>query len=284
MNYRPEESTLMAYLYGELEGLEKEKFEEYLSLNPEVSIQLENLKGLRKMMGTLKDKEVIAPPIFVDEHKRNFFWNSPYIKTFVGIAASLLILIVAGKVTDTRIKYSKGELTLGFGKANEANAERVVPEKAAITASEVQAMINASLQQNNSVVQTTLAQSQKRLDASIQKNLAANSNKIDQLVQKASNASQEQIQNFVASMQSDNMKLVKDYFQLTSADQKKYVEDLLIDFAKYMQQQRNSDMQVVQTQLNSLEKNTDTFKQETEQILSSIITVGTNSRSKGIKN
>jgi hypothetical protein len=69
--------------------------------------------------------------------------------------------------------------------------------------------------------------------------------------------------------------MVKNYFQLTSTEQKQYIENLLVDFAKYLQQQRKDDLQVVQTQLNSIQKNTDIFKQETEQILTSIIsTVG----------
>ena len=71
--------------------------------------------------------------------------------------------------------------------------------------------------------------------------------------------------------------MVKSYFQLNSTEQKQYVEGLLVDFSKYLQQQRNDDLQVVQTQLKSLQQNTDIFKQETEQILTSIIsTVGTN--------
>jgi hypothetical protein len=52
----------------------------------------------------------------------------------------------------------------------------------------------------------------------------------------------------------------------------------LVDFSKYLQQQRTDDLQLVQSRLNNLEQNTDMFKQETEQILSSIITsVGSNS-------
>ena len=145
--------------------------------------------------------------------------------------------------------------------------------------------INASMTQNNSAIKASWQESQEELDASIKKNLMANSGKIDKLVHEASNASQGQIQQYVAGLQSDNAKLVKDYFQLTSTDQKKYIEDLLVDFAKYMQQQRSSDLQVVQSRLNSLEKNTSMFKQETEQILSSIITNGsTTTPSKGINN
>jgi hypothetical protein len=68
------------------------------------------------------------------------------------------------------------------------------------------------------------------------------------------------------------MQLVKNYFQLTATEQKDYIENLLVDFSKYLQQQRTNDLQVVQTRLNTLEQNTGVFQQETEQILSSIIT------------
>ena len=64
---------------------------------------------------------------------------------------------------------------------------------------------------------------------------------------------------------------MKDYFQLTSTEQKKYMENFLVDFAKYWQQQRNNDLQLIQTRMSSLEQDTDLFRQETEQIFSSII-------------
>jgi len=80
------------------------------------------------------------------------------------------------------------------------------------------------------------------------------------------------------------MEQVKDYFQLTSTEQKQYIENLLVDFAKYLQQQRNDDLQFVQTRMNSLEQNTDILKQETEQILSSIITSVGNPVSKETRN
>jgi hypothetical protein len=90
-------------------------------------------------------------------------------------------------------------------------------------------------------------------------------------VKQASLASQDQIKDFLSTAQTENMRLVKDYFQLTSGEQKKYIEDLLVDFAQYLQQQRTDDLRVVQSRLNNIEQNSDMFKQETEQILSSII-------------
>jgi anti-sigma factor RsiW len=64
MNYKPDEGTLMAYLYGELDAAETEKVEQYLQNNPHVREQLQQMNGVRKALGSLNDVEVIAPPGF----------------------------------------------------------------------------------------------------------------------------------------------------------------------------------------------------------------------------
>lgn len=283
MNYKPDESALMAYLYGETEGPEKEKIEQYLLQNPDARKDLEKFKDLRNMLESVKDKEVIAPPIFIDQRKQPVSWNSPYLKTVMSIAASLLLIMIVGKITDTRIRYADHELKISFGEARQSKSAEQQP-MAILTPNEVQEMINSSLNRNDSSMQLKLRDSQQKLDASIKKNLLQNSEKLDKLVHEASAASQQQVQGYVASLQGENMKLVKDYFQLTSTDQKKYIEDLLVDFAKYMKQQQSNDLQAVQARLNNLEKNTDIFKQETEQILSSIITNRGGMSTKGINN
>ena len=287
MNYKPNESELMAYLYGELEGEAKMKVEQYLTLHEDERRSLENLKSVSNLLGRVKDKEVIAPPIFIGDAK-HYFWDVPYFKTIMSIAASLLLLMMVGYFMGTQIKMNGNEFKISFGK--QLNVAPVIksevkPSEASLTADQVQQMINSSLATNNTSLQTTLKESQQKLDASIRKSLAANSGNMDQLVREASTASQTQIRDYVANIQTENMKMVKDYFQLTSNDQKKYVEALLVDFAKYLKQQRNDDLQFVQTRLNNMEKNTTVFKQETEQILSSIITtVGKPAKTKGIKN
>jgi hypothetical protein len=139
--------------------------------------------------------------------------------------------------------------------------------------------------QNNIAMQASLKESQQKLSASVRQNLALNSRKLDQLMREAATASQEQIRQYVSGIQAQNMNQVKDYFQLTSTEQKKYIENILVDFAQYLQQQRNDDLQLVQTRMQSLEQNTNIFKQETEQILTSIIsTVETGQQSTEIRN
>ena len=287
MSYKPNENDLMAYLYGELEGSEKEAMDKYLFEHPEARLELERLQQMRSMLSHVKDKEVIAPPIFVGESKQRFIWNAPYLKTIVSIAASLLLIILVGKLSGMRIQYQESELRISFGGNQVANDNAIPaaqPSISSLSAEEVQAMINSSLDKNNLAMQSSWKETQQQLDASITKNLAQNSNKIDKLVKDASAASQDQIRQFVSGMQTENLQLVKNYFKLSADEQKQYIESLLVDFSKYLQQQRNDDLQLVQTRLNSIEKNTDVFKQETEQILSSIITTVGTKNSIGITN
>lgn len=65
--------------------------------------------------------------------------------------------------------------------------------------------------------------------------------------------------------------MIKDYYKMTSEDQKEQLEQLLVDFSKYLQQQREDDLMILQARLNDLQQNTDMYRQETEQILASII-------------
>jgi hypothetical protein len=270
MSYKPDETVIVSYLYGELSPTEMDKVERYFLDNPEELKKVEALKGMRSVLGALEDKEVIAPPIFLDDHTFiKPFWNSVYFKTIMSIAASLLLLMVAGKFLGTEINAANGELRISFGSKKQQPVTG--KETPTLTPTDVQAMINQSLEKNNEVISTSWASSQEKLNQSVKNNLMVNSKKIDDLMKNTSQASQEQVKLFVSGLQNDNLKLMKDYLQLSSTEQKKYVENLLVDFSKYLQEQRNQDLKLFQTRVNSIEKNTDLFKQETEQIITSLI-------------
>ena len=278
MSYKGDEKDWMAYLYGEMEEEEKRKFEEYILHDADARRELERYQHLRSTLAAVEDKEVIAPPIFIGGDQPSgqgrgihFLLNNRFFRTTAAVAASLLFILLAGKLSGAQVIVSDHELRLTFGDSAPRNPGTPVAPTT-LSPQEVQQMINASLEKNNIQVQTSLEESQKKLDASIRNNLTLNSGKLDQLVREASSASAEQIRRYVESIRAENMQQVKDYLQLTSTEQKKYIENLLVDFAKYLQQQRDNDLQLVQTRMSSLEQNTDLFKQETEQILSSIIT------------
>ena len=267
MNYKPDEAALVAYLYGELEDEEQKKMEAYLLDNPSEKKRLEDWKETRSWMSKLEDKEVLAPPIIINDSHTRPLWRERYFRMTVGIAASFLLLLVAARLTGLSATYQQGELRIGFG-----GREKVQQPAPGLTAEKVGEMIYASLHDNNSLLQASLGQDRKSLEESIQKNLHANSNKIDRLMQSASATQERQVRQFVGQIQTDNLKLMKDYAQLSSAGQKEYIENLLVDFSKYLQEQRKQDLQIIQTRVSSMQENTDQFKKETEQIVSSLIT------------
>ncbi|MCW5912552.1 MAG: hypothetical protein KIT62_15900 [Cyclobacteriaceae bacterium] len=267
MSYKPDEGTLVAYLYGELDAAETERVRQYLEQHPQIREQLQQMGDVRKLMGALSDVEVIAPPVFVD-HQQNStpFWKAGYFKITIGIAASLLFLLVAARLIGPEVTYSNGELRISFN-----NTTPIAEQEQQLTANEVQHMINQSLVKNNETIAGSWEASNQKIRESLQRNLDNNSARIDKLMAVASQASQDQVRTFVAGLQEENLKLMKDYFQLSAKDQQMYVENLLVDFTKYLQEQRKQDLLLFQVRMNSIEKNTDQFKQETEQILASII-------------
>lgn len=285
MSYKPNEAAWMAYLYGEMEGEERERMELYLAENANARIELENMKALQQMLRTVEDKEVIAPPIVMDNHKTRSLWDFPYAKTIISIAASLLLIMVVGRLTDTSISSDDTGIHISFGPKVIATP---IADTPMLTQAEVQEMINASLNVNNNTWQQSLAENRLKIDESIRKNLAANtrnSERVDALVQQVASASNDQIAAYVASLQTENMRMMQDYMKLTSNEQKDYMENLLVDFSKYLQQQRNDDLRLLQTKITDVEQNNNLFKAETEQILTSLISnSGTSFQKAGIRN
>ena len=274
MKYKPTEGDLVSYLYGELDDSEKGRIEKYFEEVPSAKEEFLKQIETRKFLQQVEDKEIIAPPIPLDDGIQIPFWRSTAFRTVVSIAASFFLFVVFAKLLGLQILSNGNELRIGFGDM-QSNELQEIP----VSKDEVQQLIDASLVKNNDHLTSQWLEDRVALNNSIQTNLAKNSKKIDGLIHNTSSASQAEIQKFVSGMQEQNLKLMKDYLQLNTEDQKQYIETLLVDFSKYLQEQRNQDLMYFQTRMNSMENNTDLFKQETEQILSSIITnVGSNQR------
>jgi len=273
MSTKPDETKLISYLYGELGERETLEIQSYLQQHPEELEQLRQLKEVLTMMGRLKDKEVIAPSVvpFYDSKatSQKSLLAFGAVRTVLSIAASFLLIMVAGKLLNTEINYNQGELRISFGNKNQAAEEAIA--QASLSPDVVQQMINSSMIRNNKTMQESWADQQKELAKSVNGNLVLTSNRIDGIMKAAAQASEDQVRTYVSGLQNDNLRLMNDYLKLSSVEQQKYLESLLVDFSKYLQEQRNQDLALFQTRMSSIEKNTNQLKQETEQILTSII-------------
>ncbi len=284
MSYKPDESQWIAYLYGELEGEEKQRVERYLEEHPDALQEMQAFNDVRETMGKLTDKEVIAPPIVMQENRAPLFWNTSYGRTLLSLAASIALILMVGYWTGFQVRVIDKTLILGFGATDQTPVE-TLPAASVLTANDVQYMINNALTQNNETLQTEWLDTRDKLNESVRATLAANSTAtFDALTQKVATASEDQIRQFALLIQADNARMIKEYLTLNSSDQRKYIEELLVDFAKYLEQQHRNDLNVLQVRLNNIEQNTDLFKYETEQILTSIITSVEQTNTNEIKN
>jgi hypothetical protein len=276
MNFKPDESLIVAYLYGELGEDERKQVEAYLAGNPEALKEIQILQQIRKGLSSVQDKEII-PPAMVWGQSSNRLWHAPYFKTLIGIAATITLLLAAGWLTGLNFRFTEGELRIAFGTP--------VNQPALLTAHEVQRMIEASLHENNRALVSGWATAEQRLTESIRQSLASNATaNRDALVKQVASATREQVQDYVSAMQEENTRMMKDYLMLTANEQQQVVEELLVDFSRFLNQQRTNDLLTLQTRLTSIEQNTDLFKQETEQILTSIIASVEGGDTKEIRN
>jgi hypothetical protein len=278
-----DEGKLMAYLYGELSAEEKREVELHFQQHPDALKEFQDISFVRSALSKATDKEVIAPPIFMDDervavppsglpsgtHGVRGLWAGS-IRYAVGIAAAFLIIMVGAKLLGVQMQYSDSQFTLSFGeiKKNELPA--------GISPQQVQQLIDASLARNNDYVQASLNESQSKWSETLKQSTAYNSQKFNEVSKHAAAATQEEIRQFMERMRSENNNAVQEYLRLSSNEQQQYIEGLLIDFSKYMQEQRNSDLNLVNTRLTSLEQENNQFREEAGQILTSLITNSTN--------
>ena len=270
-----DEGKLMAYLYGELSVTERGEVEKFFQENPDAWKEYQELGQVKLTLGKISDKEVIAPPIFMNDEKPVVsLWRSGFVRYAVGIAAAFLIILFGAKLLGVQMQYSENEFTLSFGEVKkQATSTGLSPEQ-------VQQLINASLTRNNDLVQASLTESQTKWSQTLKQNAAQTSIRLNEINQSAAADTQAEIRQFMERLRAENNLAVQEYLRLSSNDQKQYMENLLVDFSKYMQEQRNSDLNLVNARLNTLEEDNSIFREEAGQILTSLISNNNNSSMK----
>lgn len=268
MEYKPDERILVGYLYGELDEADRKKVDQYLSNHPEEQERLKELADARSVLTSLADKEVIVPPVFFDEPRTSVFWEWANFKLPIGIAASFFVILLIGKLLGTEINYSQGELNVRFSSPTETTSSA---GNLYLTKADLNELISESLDSNNKVLETTWSETREELNEIIRESVGQDSEQIEKLVRIASTASENQVREYVSDLHTENLQLVENYLSLSVNDQREYMESLLIDFAGYLQAQRELELSQIQTRVSSIEANTSQLKEETEQILAGII-------------
>jgi hypothetical protein len=273
MKYRPDEATLISWIYGDLDEAERAKVDTYLSENPE---EMRRVRGMQFTIGAMshaQDKEVIAPPLIMDDTTRVLpLWKNTWFRSAMSIAASFVLIVVAGRLLGPDISYNNGELLISFGNGKREQGVQTPTQQSGLTEADVRDMIDASVKVSEERMDQRLVSTQAKFNESLRRTSQATPSQVDTIVSRMSRASQAQISAFVAGLREENMLMMQQYLELSASDQRTYMENLLVDFSKWQQEQRNQDLLLFQARMNNVEQNTNQLKAETEQILASLIT------------
>ena len=262
-------TALIDYLYGNLSQKEKEAFEETLKNDPELRKEVEELKTARKGLASLGDHEIMDPYIF-QAGNGNRFWNKPQgrpltavLKYSTAIAASIILLFLAGFTTKATLHFEKGSVTLSFGNRQEMQQP--------LTRDDVSGMIQAEVTQNNRELISQINASQASLQTMIEEHNKKEAGEMKKLLTNYTNAKNDEIQAVIAKLQDNNRDLVNEYIRQASAQQRDYIQNLMVNFSDYLQQQRTQDLEKIRTSLVTLKQSQEQQKMQTSQILTSLI-------------
>lgn len=246
MNYKPNEETLMAYLYDELSTDEKQQVENYLAENPEVQQELEGLRDTRSMFGLLKDKDV-QPPSFVLNEPRQVVMSggisgNGFLMKSLAIAASISLLLLVGYLTSFRVTFHDG-VEVAFGEVKE--------REPTITQQDVMKWVDTAMARDVSQLQAKIDQTQDAVNQSSEV-------KVDQEVLDA----------YLNKLRAQNNKTLKSLIEQSEQDQKAYTDQMLNDLAFYMDVQHQQEMDNLRDEFESLATETQQTNRQTNRLLS----------------
>ena len=276
MSYKPDESTLVAYLYGELSTDEHKQVTAYLIEYPEVKNELEEIKSMQKMMGKLQDKEVAEPSFVFEDPSVVVISKNPFLTNFmkltIGMAASIALLLLVGYFTKLNISFENKELHLSFGVPEEVN----VPEINNLTKENVKAWMQESLAMSNENIFSKINEVEVDLATQVGLQKMTHTNEIKSL--KASQrVDQDIIDQYVSQLKQENKDIIISLVEVSERIQQQYMSEVIADFSAYLNQQRTNDLEVIQTSFNQLKDNTEIRQIETNEILASVISTINNS-------
>jgi len=248
---------LVAYLYGELNEQQREEVEEYLASHASAREELAALEAVRKSLASVTDKEVIVPHAAFTAPSPGRSYHR-FTTSVLAVAASVALLLLFGWLTHTRIRWTGRELYISFGHTPAQLQDTL------LTARQVQNMIKLALQQHQVNTVADQAMLQQQVQSWVHAALA-------QQKQPAQPA-EEYLRQYTDALYSENARIMRDFINQTAKEQQQAIEELLVDFARYVNQQRETDLQTLYTRINALEQNTEQYKQETDLLLTDIMT------------
>ena len=210
---------IVDFLYKEMSDRERMDMVSSLKSNAQLSQKIAELENVRSFLQTSNDVSVQAEaPISTPKPSKSIFRSRWW-----AIAASLLVLLVAGKLLDVRVTWDERQLTMGYGEHQEGMESEL------------------ATQQQLATLQATLVSLQERLDAQeevVPVQTASNQTIDDETYQRLLVSLQQTIRN-------ENQTLKQNLAEQIQSEQNAHVESLLSNVMDYWDAQRREDLKMI---------------------------------------
>lgn len=270
MSYKPDKSTLIAYLYDELNSEEVNKLKKYLVAHPELQEELNEMSQTRKLLGKLED-EVIATPHFVVDDKNIVVSKATrqtnLLKWSLSMAASIALLMMVAYFTKFKVVTNETGMQISFGYSQTDDNVN----STSITKKDVSTWVKEAIDENNEDLTIKLSSLEETLNHNVKEQRLENK-RISQLALQQKKQSNTILEDYVSQLKSENKAILFDLFEDSQNAQRQYVDAILFDFSAYLEEQRYQDLELIQTGYNRLKDNTEINQLETNQVLASLIT------------
>jgi hypothetical protein len=267
---------LISYLYDEMSTEERQQFEIAMDHNPELRREFEELKAMRKGLAQIQDKEVMEP-FFLWGKNGSDSWVSMFkrrsllmFKPFIAVAASFIIILLLGYLTNFSITYQDQSLFIGFNKPDSEEQETMY------TKDEVAQLVNQEIAKNNAYIFTKLTETENNIDTKFASLEDSKQSMAMPAYLSSDVVTQKELDVFLSNVRSNNLKVLQTYLQTSSTQQQDYFQAVLTEFSDYMENQREEDLRLIRRSLINLQESQQAQKDETDQILANIITTVNN--------
>lgn len=247
MSYKPDESTLLSYLYDELSAEEKRKVEQYLSDNQEVQTELTELRDAQSVLGKIQDREVAVPTFSFEDSKvismgtTSKWWRKP-----LAIAASISLIILTGYFAQINLSVGADGMRLSFGVQQSGDG---------YSDSQVEDMIQNAIAANNETFLQQLRSSEKEMK---------------KLVSDETEKSKQEINSYLVHQKNQSIEVLRGLMEQSELAQRRYTNDVLQDFAIFLETQRQDDMNVIQARFDNLADDTQLNRLQTNRLISNL--------------
>ena len=238
---------LLEYIYGEMSASERKQFEEKLQNDSALQHEYKALSEVRGELENLKDKEVMEP-FSTWPRKSSPYWFKTgkrrklvYFRPVTAVAASLVILMLLGSLTNFSISMKNGEFRMAFGETGLGDNQEYFSKE------EVRKLVSMEVDRSNKDLIARLSETEENYA----QKLTALETAINTMEYSSANTvvTSADLQKFFSNAENKNIEIMREYLKMTSAQQQEYFKTMLTQFNTFYQKQREDDLDFVRASL-----------------------------------